>query len=114
MCFLLRHPEEFAMTEEKAPAEIFVTPLNKKLYEILLKRMKESECFSISLLADELSPDEMGRISGIEAKYRELTINSDVLSDCANVLRNCKKNNNDDLSDDDLRSIFKSKTGSKV
>ena len=79
----------------------------------MLSRMKYSERFTISMLADEFSPAEMGKISGIEAKNRDFNINSDVFADCVNVLKNHSAShilNENEISNDDLRGLFKSKS----
>ena len=98
------------MLEKEAPPEIFLTSFNKKVYSALLERMKSSEKFSLSLLADEFSAEEMGRISGIEALNREHSINRNVFNDCVQVLKNHKSVKSDNLSDDDLKNLFKSKS----
>lgn len=108
--YLLKHPEECSKIEQEAPSEIFVTAFNKKVYTALLDRMKNSESFTISLLADEFSAVEMGRISGIEAKNRDITINYNVFTDCVKTLKQCSPKITDDISDNELINIFKSKT----
>ena len=86
--YLLMRPQEFEDVEKLAPPECFVTAFNKKVYTALLERLKNSDKFSISLLSDEFSTDEMGRISGIAAKKRDIAITRDVVADCAKVLKN--------------------------
>lgn len=114
--YLLKHPEECKNISAKAPTEIFVTSFNKRLYTAIINRMKISEHFTISMLADEFSPDEMGKISGIEAKNRNFNINYDVFNDCVNVLKKHSSldiNNKTDISNDELRGLFKSKSSKK-
>ncbi|WP_455530105.1 toprim domain-containing protein, partial [Ruminococcus sp.] len=60
--YLLKRPQEYEEIERIAPPECFVTAFNKKVYKALLERMKNSEKFSISLLSDEFSTEETGRI----------------------------------------------------
>ncbi len=111
--YLLKRPEDWEKVEKEAPPEIFITSFNKRLYETMLSRMKYSERFTISMLADEFSPAEMGKISGIEAKNRDFNINSDVFADCVNVLKNHSAShilNENEISNDDLRGLFKSKS----
>ena len=95
--------------ERIAPPECFVTAFNKKVYKALLERMKNSEKFSISLLSDEFSTEEMGRISGIAARKRDIAITRDVVADCAQVLKNNRPSSNGDLSNDELLELFRSK-----
>lgn len=108
--FLLKRPEEWAETEKIAPADIFVTPFNKRVYSAILERMKNCENFSLSSLNNDFSEAEMGRISGIAAKNREITVSREVVNDCAAVLRNSNTRTSDELSNEDLISIFRAKS----
>ncbi len=108
--FLLRHPDEAADIEKSAPPEIFITALNKKLYTALLEKMKSTEKFTLSLMAGELSDKEMGRISRIDVTNREFSINRNVFTDCINVLKDFSSPTGKDMSDEDLRRLFKSKS----
>ncbi len=108
--YLLKRPQECEDIEKIAPTECFVTAFNKKVYSALLKRMKYSEKFSISLLSDEFSTEEMGRISGIAAKKREVAVTLDVVADCAEVLKKSTPKLDGELSNDELLELFRSKT----
>jgi len=113
ICYLLKRPESFEKIQQEAPPDIFVTSFNKKLYSALLDKMKSCEKFTVSLLNDEFSPAEMGRISGIEAKNRDFDINYNVFSDCVNVLKQCsplKSPQDNEISNNDLLELFKAKS----
>jgi len=107
--YLLNRPQEYEDIEKLAPPQTFVTAFNKKVYTALLDRLKNSEKFSLSLLSDEFSTDEMGRISGIAAKKRNVDITRDVVADCAKVLKDNKPAANGELSNDELLELFRSK-----
>lgn len=107
--YLMRNPEKCREIGEKCPPELFLTSFNKRVYTALLGKIGEVDDFSVSMLADEFSVDEMGRISGIEAKNRELDINSEIYEDCVNVLKNRRTDAPEGMSDDDLNNLFKSK-----
>lgn len=107
--YLLKHPEDSEKIADEAPPDIFVTDFNKKVYSALLERMKNTDNFTVSLLTDEFTAEEMGRISGIEAKNRDITINYSVFEDCVNTLKHCSAKSSDELADNDLINIFKSK-----
>lgn len=107
--YLLRHSEDWEKISQEAPIEIFVTDFNKKVYAALLDKMKNNDKFTVSLLTDEFTAEEMGRISGIEAKNRDITINCSVFEDCVNTLKHCSAKSAKDLADNDLINIFKSK-----
>lgn len=112
--YLLRRSAEADSIAVKAPPEIFITEFNRRVYSALLEKMSSSDNFSLSLLADEFSPDEMGKITGMEAHNRELSVTTQVFDDCIEVLRksNAKTVSEDgSISDDDLRSLFNSKKG---
>ncbi|MBQ8296366.1 MAG: DNA primase [Ruminococcus sp.] len=111
--YLLKRPEEWERIAHEAPPEAFVTSFNRRVYTALLDRMKQSERFTLSMLADEFSAAEMGRISGIEAKNRDSDINSQVFSDCANVLKKYRPaavTDSGELSNDSLLQLFKDKS----
>ena len=99
--------------EKLAPPEIFVTPFQQKsLFTALLDRMKNSDKFSMSLLSDEFSTEEMGRISGIAAKKREFTSHLEKpLLTALKVLKKYKDpTDTEELSNDELAvSSFRSK-----
>lgn len=107
--YLLRHSEDWEKISQEAPIEIFVTDFNKKVYAALLDKMKNNDKFTVSLLTDEFTAEEMGRISGIEAKNRDITINCSVFEDCVSTLKHCSAKSAEDLADNDLINIFKSK-----
>ena len=107
--YLLNRPQEYEDIEKLAPPQSFVTAFNKKVYTALLDRLKNSDKFSISLLSDEFSTDEMGRISGIAAKKRNVDITRDVVADCAQLLKNTRPASNGDMSNDELLELFRSK-----
>ena len=107
--YILRFPEEADSVSKEAPPEIFLTSFNKRVYTALLNRIAASDRFTLSLLADEFTAEEMGRISGISAYNRDFTIDRNVVTDCISVLKNHKNNRSGDLSDQDLTDLFKSK-----
>ena len=109
ICYLLTRPQEYEDVEKLAPPECFVTAFNKKVYMALLSRLKNSEKFTLSLLSDEFSTEEMGRISGIAAKKRDVAVTRDVVADCAQVLKKSTPKGDGDLSNDELLELFRSK-----
>ena len=109
--YLLRRPEDAEKIGAAAPPEIFVTAFNKRVYSALLRAIRESEHFTLSLIADEFTPQEMGRISGIVAANREFGITEKAMLDCAESLRQHRSPAGTDgnISDDDLRDLFSKK-----
>lgn len=105
--YLLRYPEKAEIISRKAPPEIFITDFNKKVYSALCNAMTKSEHFTISMLADEFSLAEMGRISGIEAKNKNITAVERGFEECAEVLKSY--NNAENLSDESILEKFQKK-----
>ena len=75
----------------------------------MLDIMKQHEHFSVSMLSDDFTFEETGRITGIAARNREHPVTGAVFEDCANVLKNYAPKDSDNMSDDDLMDLFKSK-----
>lgn len=105
--YLLRYPEKAESISQKAPPEIFITDFNKKVYSALCRIMRETEHFTISMLADEFSFAEMGRISGIEAKNKDISAVERGFEECAEVLKSY--NNDENLSDESILEKFQKK-----
>ena len=105
----MMRPEDAEEIETEAPADIFVTSFNKKVYSVILSSIKNGENFSASINS-EFSVDEVGKIIGIQAKNREIAINPETLSGYAEILANHRNiNQNNDISDAALRDMFSSK-----
>ncbi len=109
ICYLLKNPEKSKEISNEAPAEIFVTDFNKKVYRAILKIAKECEFFSISLLNNEFSTEEMGKINGMEVKYREIPIDHKAFTDCTEVLKKYRTIDPDNITDDYLQDLLKNK-----
>jgi DNA primase len=108
--YLLRHPEDCKEIAAAAPPEIFVTAFNKKVYSAIIEGISENENFTVSLLSDQFSFEETGRITGITARYREHPVTRQVFDDCTEVLKkHIPEASADNMSDDDLRKLFRSK-----
>lgn len=111
--FLISNPSSVSEVERESPPANFTDPFNRKVYTAIVDRIKKFGNFSLSLLADEFSPAELGRISGIETKKCE----RQTFLHCAEMLR--KRNlysadgKNADISNEQLRSLFDSKSGKK-
>lgn len=105
--YLLRYPEKAEDISGKVPPEIFVTEFNKKVYSALCNAMTSSEHFTISMLSDEFSLAEMGRISGIEAKNKSIDASEQGFEECAEVLKSY--NNAENLSNESILEKFQKK-----
>ncbi len=109
--YLLRFPEEYEMVWESLPPTYFVTEFHRRVYEAICMMMPDYAHFSLSMLTEKFSVEEMGRISGIDAKSREIPVNRDTLEECIRVLKNSQNRIalNGDVSEDDLLRVIAQK-----
>ncbi len=65
------------------------------------------------MFSDVFNDEEMGKITGIEAKNKEIVLTNQNLNDYIKILQDYKNNplnkNKNQISDDDLLNIVKSK-----
>ncbi len=112
IAYLLRYPEEYEMVWNALPPDCFVTDFHRKVYETICLMMPDYTQFSLSMLADRFTVEEMGRISGIEAKSRQFPVNRDTLEECIRVLKDSRNRItlSSDMSDEDLRNVIAQKS----
>lgn len=107
--YLMKNPDRLDDITAKIKPEEFVTEFNKRVYLAVADAVGNSAEFSLSLLSETFSDAEMGRISGMAARNRDITINENTLNDCINVLKKFDRNSvfakDSEISDDDLRSL---------
>lgn len=107
--YLIKNPDKLDEITTKIKPEEFVTEFNKRVYLAVTDAVRNSSEFSLSLLSDSFSDAEMGRISGMAARNRDITINENTFSDCVDVLKKFDRNSvfakDSEISDDDLRSL---------
>ncbi len=109
IAYLLRFQDEAEAIEAKIPPDGFVTDFNKKLYKALLYAIDSSTDFCLSMLASELTPGEMGRITGIEAKFSGIPLGEKQLAECVRTLSDyhtfSEVRRGGDISDEELLRI---------
>ena len=86
IAYILDHPDSANAIFSKLPAERFATSFHKKVYEILKNNADFESGSGLSVFSGELSPEEMGRISGILVKSREITVDAATLDDYVDFL----------------------------
>ncbi|MGN0612933.1 MAG: DNA primase [Porcipelethomonas sp.] len=109
LAYLFRFPDSMENVTQKLPPEYFVTEFHRKVYETFCRKMQENDNFSLSVFADEFNDEEMGKITGIEAKNREITLTEKSLEDFIDILTENSRRPESISSDDDLRDIIKAK-----
>ena len=72
LSYLFRYPDKTEYVSQIITPDFFVTEFHKKVYEVFCSKMKEHVNFSMSIFANEFNDEEMGKITGIEVKNREI------------------------------------------
>ncbi|MGN0606741.1 MAG: DNA primase [Oscillospiraceae bacterium] len=104
--YLFRNPEMLEDIKKKISPNKFVTAFNRRIYDCLCRKLKDSGSFSMSLFSDEFNNDEMGRITGLDIKNKEIDVNDETVSDCIRVLDDCCSDSvSSEFSDDDLLKL---------
>ena len=115
LAYLIQHPEDYEMIWELIPPEHFKTEFHRRVYMTICQKCHDMGNFSISLLGEEFTPDEISRIIGITAKFHDSDINRDTLQDCAKLLQDAQNRiiPSAEMSDDDLRRLLNDKKQKK-
>lgn len=104
---LLRYPEEGDWISQELTEAEFLTPLYQQVYRIFLACRNSDGVFTLSSLSGELSNDEMGKISGILAKYQDFPVSKKEIQDCIHTLKS--SDSGEVETDDDLLSLVQKK-----
>lgn len=99
LVYLLRNPDGLKTALNSLAPEDFVTDFNRRVFTIILQKGQETGEVDLSVLASELKPEEMGKISGLLAKSREMDNTRQQLLDSIQVL----KDNRERLKPADLK-----------
>ena len=102
--YLAANPEDADYIASKIAPEQFATDLNKKIYAVMLEKIKNSEFSDILSLQSEFTADEMGKITEIEVNRKDVNINKTAIDDFINILIHSADNPADakDMSDDEF------------
>ena len=88
----------------------FLSEFHRRIFDKIIEIHSSEGGFSSSLLGEFFSPDEMGRIQGLEQKRRALTQNGvDVFLECINSLKAEKSASGGQDSLDDIQKLLESK-----
>ncbi|MBD5145516.1 MAG: DNA primase [Ruminococcus sp.] len=102
--YLAANPEDADYIASKIAPEQFATDLNKKIYAVMLEKIKNSEFSDILSLQSEFTADEMGKITEIEVNRKDVNINKTAVDDFINILVSSADNSADvkDMSNDEF------------
>lgn len=118
IAYVMTHPEDEDSVFSRLSPDEMVTSLYKKIYKTMKNLHDLGQDIGMSALGGELSADEMGKISSILAKSRDVAVNKQALDDYIALLkRGVKQADAAELSDDDMIRFMqeqrKSKSGNK-
>ncbi|MDE6133191.1 MAG: DNA primase, partial [Oscillospiraceae bacterium] len=104
IAYLAENPEEAEEISARLPAERFATEFNKKVYEKMLEKIKNSCFYDILSLQSEFTADEMGKITEIAVNSKDVNINRTAVEDFINILisDNGNSKNAAEFSDDEF------------
>ncbi len=91
-------------------ADDFFSEFHRRVFEKIMEIHESDGGFSFSLLGEFLSPDEMGRLQGLEQKRRALTQNgANVLEECIKTLKSEKQTSGSDGALDEIQKLLEEK-----
>lgn len=104
IAYLAANPDEGDQISSRIAPEQFATDFNKKVYSVMLEKIKNSAFSDILSLQSEFSADEMGKITEIEVNSKDVNINKTALDDFINILVSSADNSESakNMSDDEF------------
>lgn len=108
LCYLFRQPDALEPVLAQIRPKEFVTGFHRRVYERLADMLPQGYDFSLSLFAEDFTPDETGRITGIQAKYAEIDISAKAVSDCIRIVKqsHTRDTSAENLSDEDFSAMI--------
>lgn len=115
IAYLAANPDELGYIESKIDSGYFVTSFNRKVFEKITEKLKNTVDFDVMSLQSEFSADEMGKITEIIVNNRNVDISRSAVDDYIKILSDYKDKNVDvkEMSNDDFRSYFENLKKSK-
>ncbi len=100
---LLLYPEMLSVLEKEGSVltpDDLVTEFNRRVLNKLFELKEEDAAISLSLFAEDFSPDEMGKIAKYQIDREKLTDNGeDVVLDCVRIIKEEKAKKTTSLED---------------
>ena len=107
IAYLFSHPDSAESVFSRLSPDEFITEFNKRVYASLENNLRDSGDFGLGSLGGEFSADEMGRISSILARSREVTADREALEDYISVVKKGVVRTDDgEMSDDDFEKYI--------
>lgn len=86
ICTLYKNPDFFQFLNQVCPSDLFIAE-NATIYNVLLKRLQESQPIEITCLNSELDQNSIEKLSGILARNNDIMLNKDIVLECVNNLK---------------------------
>ena len=104
IAYIASNPDDADYISSRLTPEAFVTEFNKKIYRVMLEKIKNSAFSDIHSLQSEFTADEMGKITEIVINSKDVNINRTTVNDFVNILVSAADNQVDvkDMSNDDF------------
>ena len=91
---------------------MFITPVNKRIAQVVIQRLSADESIDISQLSRFLTPDETGAVARLLSKQSMVSNTLSECEDCLSVLEDEKKKRElsdpSKMSDDSFLAFFNS------
>ena len=107
---LINHPDFMRTIDANLTEEDFVTAFNRHIFASLTSRIREGRSITMSAFAQELTPEELGVLAGLEAFGKQL---SNPQRECLESITTLKeeklkqlKPDIENLSDEEFRKLF--------
>lgn len=113
IALVMANPEFVKNVDAKISADDFVTDFNRRIYKVVVERLRDGKSAEISFLAGDLDDSEISAVAKIQTVSHTLTNTLKECEDCIKVIvaEKNKKNFNDvgadNISDDDFLNFFK-------
>lgn len=104
IAYLANNPDDADYISSQVTPEQFVTDFNKKVYQVMLEKIKNSAFSDILSLQSEFTADEMGKITEIAVNSKDVNINRTAVDDFVKILVSTADNSVDikEMSNDDF------------
>ncbi len=99
LAYLLTNQDGAEEIFSKLSPDDFVTSFHRRVYEKMLLSRENGLDIGLSSLGGEFSADEMGRISRILARSREIPVNKQAVDDCTAILKDRSRSGGDEELD---------------
>ncbi|MGN0691783.1 MAG: DnaB-like helicase N-terminal domain-containing protein, partial [Oscillospiraceae bacterium] len=112
IAYLAHNPDKAGKISAELLPEYFVTDFHRQVYIRILEKLRSPANFDIMSLQSEFSADEMGRITAILSKNRDIEIDEHVAEDYVRTLKESYDRRSgavpaSEMSDDDFRDFAK-------